>query len=86
MALRRILVVDDSPAVRESVSILLAGDYDVQALRADELAARGIPGPLPNLIIAARAVGRSGHVAALPPGTPVLWIDSPGDTPTAAAG
>jgi DNA-binding NtrC family response regulator len=86
VALRRILVVDDSPAVRETVSILLAGDYDVQALGADEIAARGIPGPLPNLIIAARAVGRGGHVAAFPPGTPVLWIDSPGDTPTGAAG
>jgi hypothetical protein len=48
--------------------------------------ARGIPGPLPNLIIAARAVGRGGHVAAFPPGTPVLWIDSPGDTPTGTAG
>ena len=31
MALHRILVVDDSPAVRETVGILLAGEYEVQA-------------------------------------------------------
>ena len=40
MALHRILVVDDSPAVRETVGILLGGDYDVQASRLDDYAAQ----------------------------------------------
>ena len=75
MALHRILVVDDSPAVRETVGILLGGDYEVQAVRIDDHAARGIDGPLPSLIIAARAASGRGEPGLFPAGVPVLWID-----------
>lgn len=74
MALYRILVVDDSPAVRETVSILLGNDYEVHAARAQDVAARGVPEPIPDLIIAQRTAGGDicGH---LPGHVPLLWID-----------
>ena len=75
MALHRILVVDDSPAVRETVGILLGGDYEVQAVRVDDYLAKGIDGPLPRVIIAARAASRHGEPGLFPAGIPVLWID-----------
>jgi signal transduction histidine kinase len=56
----------------------LGADYDVQAVRVDDYAVRGVSGPLPNLIIAARASARSAAPPAFPPGVAVLWIDSPG--------
>lgn len=78
MALHRILVVDDSPAVRETVGILLGGEYDVHASRLDDYTAKGIPGPLPSLIIAARTAARRDQPPPFPAGVPVLWIDSEG--------
>lgn len=81
MALYRILIVDDSPAVRETVSILLSGEYEVLAARLDEYAARGLQGPLPHLIIAPRAALR-GHARRFPAGVPVLWIEPFTDVPS----
>jgi DNA-binding NtrC family response regulator len=74
VALHRILVVDDSPAVRETLAILLGGDYEVEAVPTAALGARGA-GSVPSLVIAARAPALTNGGAALPPGVPVLWID-----------
>ena len=71
MALHHILVVHDSPAVRETVGILLAGDYEVQGMEVDQYLARRLVEPPPRLLIAAPGVG--GH--PLPAGTAVLWVD-----------
>lgn len=77
MGLHRILVVDDSPAVRETIGILLGGEYEVLATRADEYALRGIQGPPPNLIIATRPVEGVREARPFPSDVPVLWIDAP---------
>jgi len=77
VALHRILVVDDSPAVRETVSILLGGDYEVHASRVDDYALKGVHGQLPHLIIAARAAARRCEPRLFPAGVPVLWIEGP---------
>ncbi len=82
MALYRVLIVDDSPAVRETVSILLGADYEVQTARLDEYLERGPQGPAPNLIIAAGAAGQSGAAHVFPAGVPVLWLDQ---SPTTAS-
>ena len=76
MGIHRILVVDDSPAVRETIGILLGGDYEVQSTRVDDYTARGLQGQLPNLIIAARPAAAGGDCRPFPAGVPVLWIDS----------
>lgn len=76
MGIHRILVVEDSSAVRETIGILLGGEYEVQSARVDEYTARGIQGPLPNLIIAARPAAAAGECRPFPAGVPVLWIDS----------
>lgn len=73
MALYRILVVDDSPAVRETVGILLGNDYEVHASRVDDFLAAAGRGPVPHLVIAAPSVFTA-HPQQLPSGVPVLWI------------
>ncbi len=82
MALQRILVVDDSRAVRDTVCVLLSGDYEVQASAVDDYAATGVAGPLPNLIIAPQAASRR-REPLFPPGIPVLWIDAVAEGPPA---
>jgi DNA-binding NtrC family response regulator len=74
VALHRILVVDDSPAVRETLAILLGGDYEVEAVPTAALSARGT-GSIPSLVIAARAPALTKTGVGLPPGVPVLWMD-----------
>ena len=74
MALYRILVVDDSPAVRETVSILLGRDYEVQACRLDEYVAKGHSGPAPQLIIAPSGAAARGNARSFPAHVPVLWM------------
>jgi signal transduction histidine kinase len=81
VALHRILVVDDSPAVRETVGILLGGEYDVHSARLDDYTAKGLQGPLPSLIIATRTAVRREQPTPFPGGIPVLWIDSPSEGP-----
>jgi signal transduction histidine kinase len=77
LALQRILVVHDSPAVRETVGILLGAEYDVQAAGVDEYLAHGIHAAAPQLLIA--PVGLAQH--ALPSGA-VLWVgDGRGQAP-----
>lgn len=71
MALHHILVVHDSPAVRETVGILLAGDYEVQGMEVDEYLARRACEPAPRLLIAAPRVS----ARPLPDGAAVLWVD-----------
>jgi DNA-binding NtrC family response regulator len=75
VALNRILVVDDSPAVRETVGILLGNDYEVHAARVDDYLATGVPEPPPHLIIAPRALSSAAEPARFPNGVPILWID-----------
>ncbi|MEO8604204.1 MAG: histidine kinase dimerization/phospho-acceptor domain-containing protein [bacterium] len=70
MALQRILVVHDSPAVRETVGILLGAEYEVQASPVDVYLGRGIHDPPPHLLIAAAQL--AGQL--LPRGA-VLWVD-----------
>jgi signal transduction histidine kinase len=69
LALQRILVVHDSPAVRETVGILLGAEYDVQAAGVDEYLAHGIHAAAPQLLIAPVSLARH----ALPAGA-VLWV------------
>jgi DNA-binding NtrC family response regulator len=75
VALHRILVVDDSAAVRETLGILLGSEYDVEAVSVAEFATRPTNTNLPRLIIAARAASAEAPAAAFPPGVPVLWLD-----------
>ena len=70
VALQRILVVHDSPAVRETVGILLGAEYEVQASPVDVYLARGIHEPPPHLLIATAQLANQ----PLPHGT-VLWVD-----------
>ena len=75
MALRRIVVVDESPAIRETVSILLGSDYEIQAFSLNEYLSVGPSGRAqPSLIIA----GTTGRIPAttgmFPPDVPVLWL------------
>jgi DNA-binding NtrC family response regulator len=81
VALHRILVVDDSLAVRETIGILLGGDYEVHASTVDQYAATGILGEPPELIIAARAAAPRCAPRPFPPGVPVLWIEGADDPP-----
>lgn len=74
MALYRILVVDDSPAVRETVGILLGNDYEVHASRVDDYLASGIPDPPPHLIITQHLAPSEPDPRRFPAGVPVLWI------------
>lgn len=74
VALQRILVVHDSPAVRETVGILLAGEYDVHAMETDQFLARRAIEPPPDLLIAAPAIA----ARPLPDGVAVLWVEEPG--------
>lgn len=71
MGRHRILVVDDSPAVRETIAIVLGGDHEVRACAAEDYSAESITAFNPRLIIAA-----SGPLS-FPPGIPVLWLDPP---------
>jgi DNA-binding NtrC family response regulator len=82
VALYRVLIVDDSPAVRETVSILLGAEYEVHTARWDDYLTRGPQEPAPHVIIAARAAGQSG-AGVFPAGVPVLWLDQ---SPMAAPG
>ncbi|MGE0520109.1 MAG: sigma 54-interacting transcriptional regulator [Candidatus Binatia bacterium] len=76
VALHRILVVHDSPAVRETLAILLGADYEVQTTTVDDYLASEADEPPPRLLIAA---GRAG-VRAVPHGAAVLWLDDAGAT------
>ncbi len=71
MALHHILVVHDSPAVRETVGILLAGDFEVQGMEVDQYLSRRAFDPVPRLLIAAPGIGSR----PLPEGAAVLWVD-----------
>lgn len=82
MEIHRILVVDDSAAVRETISVVLGGDYEVQSASVDEFTARAIQGPLPSLIIAARPAATGADRRPFPAGVPVLWVDSVDGTGT----
>ncbi|MGH7788335.1 MAG: hypothetical protein ACRERC_15810, partial [Candidatus Binatia bacterium] len=75
MALHRILVVDDSAAVRETIGILLGGEYDVHASPVQAYVDRGAPGAPPHLIIAAGAAPLRGGVRPFPAGVPLLWLE-----------
>ena len=70
MALHHILVVHDSPAVRETVGILLAGDYEVQAMEAAQYLAQRVFDPAPRLVIASPSVCDR----PLPDGAAVVWV------------
>lgn len=80
MALHRILVVHDSPAMRETLAILLGGDYDVRVCELAEYATCDPSEFPPHLLIAdprARAY-------PIPTGAAVLWLEAPEATPSAA--
>jgi DNA-binding NtrC family response regulator len=76
VALFRILVVDDSPAVRETVGILLGNDYEVHSVRVGDYAANSARLPRPDLVIAARTASIAGTPFAAD--TPILWLDDGG--------
>jgi DNA-binding NtrC family response regulator len=83
VALHRILVVDDSPAVRETLGILLGRDYEVHATPIGDYATAGERHQRPDLIIAARAAAARCPPQRFPAGVPVLWIDGPTDASSA---
>lgn len=71
VALHHILVVHDSPAVRETVGILLAGEYEVQGMEVEQYLGRRVLEPPPRLLIAdARVSSRP-----LPDGAAVVWVE-----------
>ena len=80
VALHRILVVDDSPAVRETLGILLGGSYEVHAAAIADYATAGGHEPRPDLIIAARAAAARCPPQRFPAGVPVLWIEGPAES------
>ncbi len=75
----RILVIDASPVTRETIAIILADDYDVAAVPAEEYLR------LPNRDVEMFIIGDDvlpvESVAALPPNRPVLWLHSEGHPP-----
>ncbi|MDX2168067.1 MAG: sigma 54-interacting transcriptional regulator [Deltaproteobacteria bacterium] len=60
----------DSPAVRETVGILLGAEYEVQAAGVDEYLSQGIHAAAPQLLIAPASLAR--HAL---PASPVLWVE-----------
>jgi len=76
VALRRVLIVDDSPAIRETVSVILARDYDVEAVAAADF--RGPEAAHPRradlLIIGAGDSATLAGTPHPPPDVPVLWL------------
>ncbi len=89
MALQLILVVDDSPAIRETVSILLGGAYAVRTLNFGE---RDLPAqlgqqPLPRVIVAGWGEAAAAIVDQFPAQTPVLWLlDNQDEHPRSPSG
>jgi len=81
VALHRILVVDDSLAVRETIGILLGGDYEVHVCTVEHWLAKGPPEPPADLIIAAREAAPRCTPRPFPPAIPLLWIDEPRRAP-----
>ncbi len=75
MPLHRVLVVDDSPAIRETIGILLSLDHEVHASTIAEYLSHGIQENVGlNLIVAAaddRLLSAAGH---LPGHVPILWL------------
>lgn len=69
MVKRRILVVDDSPAMRETLCVLLGGEYDVAAVATDDLSFTAA-GPPIDLTIAPITLPEPGR---LPPAAR-LWL------------
>jgi signal transduction histidine kinase len=88
VALRRILVVDDAVAVRETIGILLGGEYEVHPCTIEQWVARGAAELAPDLIVAARAAASQGPSRPFPAAIPLLWIDDPpsGGRSAASAG
>jgi len=85
LALHRIFVVDDSPAIRETLGILLGGEYEVQAMTVAESAARlGREARIPAAIIAAASDGARQAIQQLPARVPVLWLVEERQTPLEA--
>jgi signal transduction histidine kinase len=72
----RVCVIDNSPAIRETIPIVLGADYTVQCLTADEYLRA--PSQLCNadlLVVADDALPLE-SVTALAHGPPVLWLQS----------
>lgn len=77
MPLHQILVIDESPAVRETIAILLGNDYEIRTFSvADYLAVSEQEQNPPSLIIAGgqHAARLGGH---LPVQVRVLWLRDP---------
>jgi two-component system response regulator PilR (NtrC family) len=85
LALHRILVVDDSPAIRETLAILLSREYEVRAMTVAESAAQlGRGAPIPSAIIAGASDRARQAIRQLPARVPVLWLVEDGQTPLEA--
>ncbi len=75
MARARILVVDDSPAMRETLCVLLGSSFDVRAVAPADLQQSPDAGDKSDLVIAAATVG---NAVALP-ACPVIWLGGEGE-------
>jgi DNA-binding NtrC family response regulator len=78
--LHQILVIDESPAVRETIAILLGNEYEVRTLSVEEYLASSEPEKKPPSLIVASGEHAAELAGRLPIHVPVLWLgDAPPD-------
>ena len=79
---RRVLVVDDSPAIRETMVILLGADYEVGALTSAEYLSAGISShALPDVLVIGASAETRAAAQTLPDRVAVLWLVDEPETP-----
>jgi DNA-binding NtrC family response regulator len=75
VALPFIWVLDDSPAIRETVAILLGADYEIEAAPLDEFQTLDLRSRrAPDLLIAGDSEGARKAVRSLPGSVRILWL------------
>lgn len=82
----RVCVIDNSPAIRETISIVLGADYRVQSLTADEYLRSPSELSGADLLVVGDDVLPADSVTALAHGPPILWLQSRAGPPQLIAG
>jgi len=82
----RVCVIDDSPAIRETIAIVLGAEYRVDCLTPDDCVHNPAALAQADLLIVADDVLRTHGVAALPPNRPILWLQRRSTTPPSVSG
>jgi DNA-binding NtrC family response regulator len=83
---RRVCVIDNSPAIRETIAIVLGGRHTVACFAADEHLADQSDIDAADLLIVADDALPGASVVALAHGRPVLWLQSQPGPPRINAG